>query len=183
MTVEEFLALPDVEGLDRELIRGELRESPSSTHTYQHAYVMANLAYELKAWVLCQPPPRGIAVCGGCGVILGRDPDTVVGVDVAYLAPEHAARTDPDAAVVDGPPCLMVEISSPTDTEDGINGKVRDYLDSGARQVWVVDPDFETVVVHRPEAKPVLFNATQAIPGDPELPGLSIPVAGIFAIG
>ncbi len=181
MTAEEFLALPDVEGVDRELIRGELWEGPLTTRALPHSYVMSNFSYHFKDWILRQPPPHGFVVSGECRILLRRDPGTIVGVDVAYVAPEHAARTAPDAAIVDGAPCLVVEISSSSDTKRGMTKKVREYLAAGVRQVWIADPDFKTVVIHRPEAEPVLFNADQTIPGDPDLPGLALPVARIFA--
>ena len=47
--------------------------------------------------------------------------------------------------------------------------------------VWVVDPHDRTVLVYRPKAEPELFNIRHELSAEPELPGLRIPVAQIFA--
>ena len=61
MTAEELLALPD-DGIDRELIRGELREYPMTTRSTPHCLAMTNLAMLLGVWLERQPEPRGKAV-------------------------------------------------------------------------------------------------------------------------
>ena len=49
-------------------------------------------------------------------------------------------------------------------------------LDDG----YAVDPFDDTVTVYRPGHEPVLFNRTQELVGDPELPGFRCRVAEIF---
>jgi hypothetical protein len=50
MTAEEFLALPE-DGIDRELIRGELRERGMTYRNRFHSKVEANIVFELKLWL------------------------------------------------------------------------------------------------------------------------------------
>jgi Uma2 family endonuclease len=180
MTVAEFLALPD-DGIHRELIRGELREYPMTTRGGPHGWVTSNLARLLGNWLQGQPAPRGRLYTGEARVYLRHFPSSMVGIDLAYITPEHAARTAPAAPYIDGPPVLAVEILSPSDTMEGIAEKVADYLDAGVALVWEVNAYYKTVTVHRPEAPPLFFNEQQDLTAEPHLPGFRVPVAEIFA--
>ena len=87
MTEEEFLALPEDDGIERELIRGELREYPSmTTRGYAHSVVVFKIGHHLSLWLRRQPEPRGTIIGGEARVRLRRDPLTFVGIDVAYIA-------------------------------------------------------------------------------------------------
>jgi Uma2 family endonuclease len=180
MTAEEYLALPD-DGTERWLIRGELRpREPATTIRNQiHGEVEASVVFELKLWLREQPEPRGSISCGEAGFRLRRDPDTLVGIDVAYTSAEIRARTAGKPTVYDGPPVLAVEILSPSDKHEDIVEKVGDYLEAGS-VVWVVDPDFRNVIVHQPGQEEQLFNARQELSGEPYLPGFRVPVKQLF---
>ena len=71
---------------------------------------------------------------------------------------------------------------SPSDKHDDITDKVELYLASGVSVVWVVDPDLHTVIVYSANARPVLFNTSHELSGDPHLPGLRVPVASLFGV-
>jgi Uma2 family endonuclease len=180
LTAEEFLALPD-DGKERWLIRGELRpREPAMTMRNQvHSEVEACLVFHLMLWLREQPEPRGKISCGEAGFRLRRDPDTLVGIDVAYTSAEIRARTAGNPTIYDGPPVLAVEILSPSDRHEDIVEKVGLYHEAGS-VVWVVDPDFRTVAVHRPGQEPETFNIQRELSADPYLPGFRIPVAQIF---
>src|SRR5262249_53397576 len=114
MTTEQMLALPE-NGMDRELIRGGLREKKMTRRNWRHSRCMAQITGHLLMWMMKQPEPRGRLICGEAGIRLRRNPDTTVGIDVAYISPDLAARTPKSARLVEGPPVLAVEILSPSD--------------------------------------------------------------------
>jgi Uma2 family endonuclease len=181
MTVEEFLALPEDE-VERWLIRGELREKRDTDVTKRnkpHSITEARLAARLGVWLTTQPEPRGEVVCGEVGVVFRRDPDSSAGVDVALITAAQADQVT-DTTMIEGPPILIAEVLSPHDTQEEVAERVTDYLDGGVPVVWIVSPFFRTVTVHRPGAEPVLFNRTQVVAGNPELPGFFCPVAELF---
>ncbi len=180
MTEEEFLALPEVDGLERELIRGELVERPMTTRNYAHCTVSSRIAHYLMSWLLEKPAPRGSIVTGEARIRLRRDPLTFVGVDVAYISLESRPDGPREARYVDGPPVLVVEVLSPYDKLQEIEDKVAEYLDAGVPIVWIVEPSFSTVTVYRPDAKPQLFNSDQEITAEPFLPGFRVAVAKLF---
>jgi Uma2 family endonuclease len=179
MTVEDVLALPE-NGVERDLIRGELREWPMTLRNQWHSRVETRIARFLDEWLETQPQPRGCVVSGEAGFLLRRDPDTWVGVDVAYVPAELVARTPRTQAYFQGPPILAVEILSPSDTQEHVDQKVAAYLEAGVAVVWVIHPTLRTVLVHRPGAEPELYNATHELTAEPHLPGFRVPVARLF---
>jgi Uma2 family endonuclease len=180
MTTEEMLALPE-DGMDRWLVRGQLREKPTTVRNRTHSRIMARVTKYLGVWLDGQPGPRGEVLCGEAGVKLRRDPDTTVGVDVIYVSAEVMARQPDDTTLIDGVPILAVEILSPNDTQEEINQKIDDYRGAGVALVWVIDPHDRTVEIYRLGAEPELVNARQELSGEPHLPGFRLPVAQLFA--
>jgi Uma2 family endonuclease len=181
MTAEEFLALPD-DGVERWLIRGQLREKRDTDLTRRnkpHSITEGRLTARLGAWLATQPEPRGEVVCGEAGFVFRRNPESSAGVDVALITAAQADQVT-DTTMIEGPPTLIAEVLSPHDTQEEVADRVTEYLDCGVPVVWVASPFFRTVTVHRPGAEPVLFNRTQVLTGDPELPGFSCPVADLF---
>jgi Uma2 family endonuclease len=179
MTTEEMLALPD-NGTERWLIRGLLREIPMTVRNRWHSSVLTRIAFILWSWLEQQPEPRGDILGGEAGFRLQRDPDVTVGIDVAYISAQLAARLSRESTLIEGVPVLAVEILSPSDTVESIGEKVDEYLKAGVALVWIVDPHFRTVQVFQQGAEPVLFNAEQELSGEPHLPGFRVQVADLF---
>jgi Uma2 family endonuclease len=180
MTTEEMLALP-ANGTVRELIRGELREKLMTKRNKWHSSTEVRIGRFLDEWADRQTP-RGLVVDGEAGFRLARNPDTTVGIDVAYVSPEVLANTPDDFVYIEGAPVLAVEILSPSDTQSDIKEKLAIYRKAGVPVIWIVDTDLHTVLVIRPGQKPVLFGEGDELSGDPELPGLRISVSKIFLI-
>ena len=179
MTNEEFLALPD-DGMERNLIRGVLQEKPMTRRNRFHSKTEATIACYLRNWVMALPAPRGDVLSGEAGVYLARDPDSTVGIDVAYISAETAAAQTDDTTMVDGAPVLAVEILSPNDTVEEINDKIDEYIAAGVKQVWIVDPHFRFVRVHRPGHQPEFYTNGDELTAEPDLPGFRVPVAQLF---
>ena len=177
-TAEELIEMPD-DGVERDIIRGELREREMTLRNRRHSVVEGNLVYFLKSWLESQPLPRGEVPCGEAGFRLRRDPETFVGIDLAYVSGDMVTRCDPNTKFYEGPPVLAIEILSPSDQHEKIVEKVALYLEVGTA-VWVVDPDFRTVSVHHAGRPVALYNDQQELPGDPELPGFRVAVSRLF---
>jgi Uma2 family endonuclease len=173
-----MIALPE-DGLRREWFRGKLRERPMTRRNRHHSRIEARIAQYLGAWLDEQPEPRGLIVSGEAGFRLARDPDTAVGIDVAYVSAEVAAR-EPQAAYFEGPPVLAVEILSPSDVQEEIDEKVAVYLQTGVAVVWVVNPRLETVTAYRTDSPPAIVAPGQDITAEPHLPGFRVAVERLF---
>ena len=182
MTTEELLALPE-DGVERWLIRGHLREKRGEDVTRRNRWVSrieAQMTGLLGRWLDQQPQPRGELHSGKVWFRLKRNPDSTVGIDVAYVSAEVAAR-EPNEALIEGLPILAVEILLPSTTQEEIDEKVRLFLEVGIPLTWVINTRFHTVTVYRPGAEPEMKNSTQELSAEPHLPGFRVPVAQIFA--
>ena len=187
LTTEDLLAMPD-DGVERWLIRGELREKasefPEATMTVRNRYhceATSFVAASLVNWIRTRPKPRGKVYSGEAGVKLQGVDGSTVGVDVVYAPPEVVAvQSDDETTLLDGVPTLCVEITSPNDTLDQVEEKVDEYLAAGVPLVWVVSPRRRTVVVHSPGVPPVMYNETHTLPEHPAMPGFSPAVRDLF---
>jgi Uma2 family endonuclease len=78
-------------------------------------------------------------------------------------------------------PDLAIEVLSPDQHMTRFMGKIQFYLRHGVRMVWVIDPRAQTVAVFAPDAEEQLLGPGATLDGGEVLPGLSVPVADIFA--
>ncbi len=179
MTTAEMLALPE-NGKERELIRGELREREMTRRNRLHAATQSRIVQKLRNWLDQQPDYEGDILSGEVGSILAEDPDTTVGIDVALFSLEVLQHQTDQTRLVRGVPILAVEILSPNDKHDEIREKIMEYRRTGVKLIWEVDPDFQTIRVHRQEQEPVMFNRNQTLAGDKVLPGFEVAVADLF---
>jgi len=184
MTTEALLALPD-DGVERWLIRGQLRESsnrekPMTVRNRFHSKVLASLTACLKNWRDTQAEPRGDVLSGEAGFRLTQDPDTTVGIDIAYVSPDVLARQTAETALVGGVPLLAVEILSPSDTVEEINEKIDAYLSVGVRMVWIVDPYRHTITIYSPQKPARLVAEGEELSGETVLPGFRVALADLF---
>lgn len=179
MTLDEFNALPDDPTLDRMLIRGELWEKPMTKRNRWHARTEVLVGSVLQNWAGTQPSSRPEVYSGEVGCDWPKL-ESGVGIDVAVFSAELIESQEEDSKSIVGAPILAVEVLSLTDETAAIVAKVRDYLEAGTRQVWVVNPYFKTVEVHRPDASPRLFSGDDELCGDPHLPGFRVCVSSLF---
>jgi len=181
VTAEDLLKMPE-DGIDRELIRGEVREKPMTYRGHLHSVLTSQITQLLLTWLKHQPTMRGAILSGEAAVRLCRDPETTVGIDIALFSAEVLERTPPGQFFTEGPPILAVEVLSPSDKTDDIADKVQLYLEYGVAVVWTVNPRFQIITAHRPNAAPQSFNILDDLVCEPELPGFRVPMKEIFEL-
>ena len=180
MTSDDLFAMRPNKKVDRWLFRGELRETKVTMREPSHSSTVANVSYFLSAWLKTLRGPRGKVYAGETYFRLRSNPDTNFGIDVALSTPQQAAETGKKASFVDGPPVLAAEVLAAYDKPIDIAEKIDEYLTSGVRAVWIIDPYAETVTVHRPNAEPVMCTRSQQLLGGKELPGFKCQVSELF---
>jgi Uma2 family endonuclease len=177
MTAEQLESLPD-DNLRRELVRGEVIEmTPAAAESGR---IGGRIAMSIGAHAAAGD--LGIMYIPDAGFLLAHDPDTVRMPDVAFVAKRRAALHPPAAGFFPGAPDLAVEVVSPTDSATDLQLKVTEYLEAGTQLVWVVYPTTRQVAVYTPGMEVTVIPEGGTLLGDPVLPGLSIPVAEIFAL-
>lgn len=174
MTVEEFYRIPD-DGLRHELVAGCDVSEPLPG--FGHGSLVIRIGALLEAHVRSRS--LGTVVAGDAGFVLSRSPDTVRGPDVAFVSRGREGGRDRRRAF-EGPPDMAVEILSPSDRSRDARAKAAEYLAAGTRIVWVVDPEVETVTVHRPRSGPLTLAGEDILDAGDVIPGLRIPVGEIF---
>ncbi len=171
MTADELLRLP--RGRERHaLVRGELRTLP--LNDAEHGAVTATFSAELGTYVR----QRGLGrTTLGSGYILTVDPDTVHGADVAFICAERGRLTE---GYFPGAPDLVVEVVSVFDRYMDVHDALGDWLDYGARLVFLVNPQQQTVQVHRPGQPVRILTIEDTLEGEDIVPGWSLPVRELF---
>lgn len=165
-TADSLLRMPD-DGYRYELVGGELvRDSPAGG---EHGLIAHRLGRLLGNWA--QEQRAGVVLAAETGFKLRTDPDTVRAPDVSFVANERIPAEGVPRGFWEGAPDLAVEVLSPDDRMVDVLAKVRDYLDAGVRQVWIVAPQSETVTIYRS------FREVRVLAEDDDLAGAD-PVDG-----
>jgi Uma2 family endonuclease len=159
-----------------ELVAGELvMMSPAG---FDHGRYASKIVTALENHVARQG--LGIVTTAEAGFQLSHDPDTVRAPDVAFV------RTDriPSGGVkgfFQGAPDIVAEVVSPTDRASEVAGKVQEWLQAGCLMVWVIDPENQTVAVHRIRKEIAVLVTGDSLTGGDVLPEFSMPVAKVFS--
>jgi len=172
MTAEELL-YTRVPNKRTELVRGRLivHEPPGG----RHGYVAANLAFRLSQHV--DLTGAGAVFVGDVGFTLQRDPDTVRGPDVAFVSKDRLPPGPIPTSYLEFAPDLVVEVLSHHDRPGEVLAKVGDWLDAGARLVWVIDPERRLARVYRADGAEQQLDETHQLLGEDVLPGFSCSLA------
>jgi Uma2 family endonuclease len=145
LTLDQFRELPEREdGTNYELSQGELITLPPAG--YRHGVIIARITRLLGNQL---PEEEYIVVAGDAGFLLDPNPEaaTVRGADVAVNRRTDVGENLPQGWFP-GAPLLAVEVVSPSNTAKDMHLKVKQYLEAGALEVWLVYPDTRTVYVY-----------------------------------
>ncbi len=176
---QQLQAMPD-DGVEREVIRGQLRERGTARRNRKQARILVSLTGYLRNWLAALPVLRGELRVSDGAFRLAKNPDSIVGINVTCHSHEVAQRFADDAFLIDAAPILAAEILSPSDKHEAVVEKIEAYLTADVSRVWIIDPDLKSVQVDRPGQRPQVFNVSHEWTAEPELPGIRMPVAQLF---
>lgn len=122
----------------------------------------------------------GEVYTGETGIVLWRDPDRVVGADVAFVSRASLPVRESREGYLETIPELVVEVVSKNDTQPFVERKVADYLRAGVQVVWIADPNSRTLTEHRRDAEPRVFAENETVSLPDLIPGLRFPLKEVF---
>jgi Uma2 family endonuclease len=121
----------------------------------------------------------GRVLVGEVGIYTQRDPDTVRGVDIAYISHERLKQLRSDS-YLDVAPELIIEILSPGDRWSDVMDKLEEYFAIGTLMVWLVDPQRRKIQVFRSINQVEQLSGTEQLTGGQVLAGFAVNVADLF---
>ena len=177
ITAAEFQALEKVPGKRYELMRGILKEKAVGTGL-AHSINLSFAHFALFPYTA--GADNGLLCIGEPCYRVGRDPDTVLCPDLAWIAP---GRIPPGTTgYPELTPDLCLEVASPSNARVDrlLSDKAQLWLDFRAREVWVLNPENTTLTRYRPGRPAVMLGADDILDGGELLPGFSIAVWQLF---
>jgi Uma2 family endonuclease len=90
------------------------------------------------------------------------------------LTPEQKKKFPPIA------PDFVLELMSPTDTLREIQAKMQEYMNSGVKLAWLIDPEGRRVEVYRPGQDIEVLDAPETLSGEDVLPGFVLNLQAIW---
>lgn len=172
LTIAQFDKLPEKEGILYELDEGEVvtMTEPMPRHNFKRD----NIADALKEFI----KPRKLGrVAVENGYQLTRE--TVRIPDVSFVPADRLRGIDLDHRI-EGAPALAIEVVSPTDTAQDLRRKVAQYLDSGAKAVWVFYPKSREAQVFRADGTSFVRREHESLEEPELLPGFSLDLKVVF---
>ena len=140
LTYDVYLAMPEMKQrysiLDGELV---MAAAPNPSH---QAIVM-EIALKLVPFV--RERQLGRVFVAPLDVVMRREPLRTRQPDVMFIGQERRFIIGPQ--VIEGAPDLVIEVLSPTNTRQELQGKLDDYRAIGVREAWVVSAEARTVEV------------------------------------
>jgi Uma2 family endonuclease len=161
-----------------ELQEGELRVMAPTGEG--HSRVENAIGALLRLYGEWQGQVYGRAGSGEAGIIVSRNPDTVVGADAHFLTNDQLPVRRSREGYLETIPALIVEVRSKNDTDAEVARKVTNYLAAGARVVWAADPDRRTLTIHRSGHPAAELGVGDTLTAEGIIPGFAVPVAKLF---
>jgi Uma2 family endonuclease len=173
MTIEQYDALAEKEGVKYELNEGEL-VTVSPSPRLVHNRVRDEIGFRLREYAHSRQLGE---------VTMETDFKLTEGTiripDVAFVRADRLAGIDPRQRL-EGAPDLVVEVASPRDDPDDLVLKAQQYVTAGAQAVWIIYPEARLAYIYKPGQRPEVRGARDPLDDAQLLPGFSAPLSTIL---
>lgn len=174
LTLEQFEALDDGGRYRLELVRGRVVREPLPGEL--HGTLIVRLGHYLYESVEAHGLGR---VVSHTGVVTERAPDSVRGPDLAFTSRSRMSRY-PSKGALRRAPDLCIEILSPSNRPREMRRKVFEYVNAGAKLVWVIDPQSQRVTEYRSKSDVRNIGRDGRLNGLDVLPGFEMELSRLF---
>jgi Uma2 family endonuclease len=175
VSAEEFLDLPEREGVRLELSEGRIVEMASASPL--HCALQSRFSHWFEAWI--DQFRANFYAFVNLGFVL--ETATVRIPDVSLVRKSSFASMERVRGVLRGAPELAIEVVSEHEEAADLDLKIRQYLNAGATAVWAVYPKTRHVLAYRRSGETRDVGPGQTLEEPDVLPGLQIPVDELFA--
>ena len=182
VTAQEFWEMQsDFPNERTELVNGKVKVmAPASAGHGKYSIGIGALL-----WIHVKKKKLGVACAAETGFVL--EDKTVRAPDAAFISQSrlnaHRKETGAELSMEKFwpfAPDLAVEVVSPGDRAGEVADKVRDWLKSGVRLVWVIYPRSQTIHVFTAPETMQILEADCVLTGGEIVPGFSCKVGEIF---
>jgi Uma2 family endonuclease len=104
------------------------------------------------------------------------EPNPLKFADVSFVRAERITQEELQRTFLTIPPDIAAEVVSPSDRAYDVEAKARDWIAAGARLVWVLFPETQTVHVYRADGRDEILGPEDALTGEDVLPGFRVEV-------
>jgi Uma2 family endonuclease len=141
----------------------------------------SNLQARISSALVSQGEERGHGEAGsGGGIILSKNPDTVVGPDALFVTKRSMSIRESPEGYLETIPELVAEIRGKNDSLAEFNYNLANFLQAGVQMVWMIDPQSKTVTEHRPGAAARKLTVADTLHCDDIIPGFALSLAEFF---
>lgn len=175
--LEELPSMMDGNDYRYELIRGELKIL--SLNEPVHGIITARITMLVGQYK--KSFDLGL-FCVATGFIVERDPDTVLGADVAFISHNRLAAIENFDNFIPFAPDLAIEVLNSTDAVEAIHEKVALYFAAGSKALWIFYPKRRTVAVYASPTDVRILTEADTLDGGDVLPGFQLSLAKLYAV-
>ena len=156
--------------------KGELVIMPPTGH--YGGRQESRLHFLVAAWA--ERDGTGIALSASVGFRLPNG--ALVAPDVAWLPHEHweASTRDDTKTFARACPDFVLELRSRSDTLTSVQRKMEEYIQSGARLGWLIDPVQKRVHIYGHDGPVEVLDNPATVSGEPVLPGFELNLREIW---
>lgn len=170
-----FMALPN-DGHRYEIVNHQLIDMGNSGAL--HGYICSTLMILLGSYIRSQK--LGFLFDSSTGFKMQNG--NTRSPDLAFFAKDRLqGLTTLPTGFLEGAPDLAVEVLSPGNTVEEIDGKITEYFANGTRLMWVINPQQRYILVYRsPQEPDRLLKTTDHLDGEDVFIGFQLPIAELF---
>lgn len=170
------------EGVAREFVHGSWGEAKMASieHNELASAVYVAIWTHLKAY-----PEQGRAFSDGLTYVLEGTPDEIYSSrlpDVSVMSIEQRQGVQNPKGFAYFAPIIAVEVVSPSETPKILRDKVADYLTYGTREIWVIYPDAQEIILHLADRSTRAYGMGDTLTSN-VLPNFSLPLQELFGQG
>ena len=171
-TYDDLAAMPE-DNVVREILDGELVVAASPVTKHQR--IVRRLLYEIEHYL--RSHPIGEVFVSPFDTVFAID--NVCSPDILFVSNERSSIIT--AKNIQGAPDFVVEVLSEGTWRNDEIRKRGIYERFGVDEYWIVDPEIDTVRIHRRQGRAlVLVASAKDVLTTPIFPGLTLEVAPLF---